>query len=145
MHGHCNMCGKCCEAITLWEDPKTLLETQYKAEETSDRGWAQRHFKSISHEEAFKRNPLHKYIFDSGHPAYEGVHFYECDAYDKETKRCTAHETRPGICREYPYGHQLDGGWMPYSATCDYINEMPPAMKQEWIAIAEELRKVGTR
>lgn len=145
MNGYCNMCGKCCEAITLWVSPDEL-QLRSNEPERSDVGWGARHFHPISQEEAFARNPLHKMIYEAGRSGYESVHFYECDAFDKETRRCTQHDRRPSTCWGYPhYGGQvnkLPGNWTPYSATCDYIHDIPPAMKQEWIAVAEELQKV---
>ncbi|MCL6442549.1 MAG: YkgJ family cysteine cluster protein [Alicyclobacillus sp.] len=142
MQGYCNMCGKCCEAITLWVSPEEIARGANEAEST-DFGWAARHFRPISREEAFRRNPLHRLIAESGRNEYQGVHFYECDAYDKQTKRCTQHDKRPQVCRRYPhYGNlSLDGSWLPYSATCDYIHDMPPASKQLMIELALEMQK----
>lgn len=145
MQGYCNMCGKCCEAITLWVPPEELLthDPQYPNEkdESTDRGWARIHFHPITQEEAFRRNPFHRMVVESGRESYQNVYFYECDAYDKQTKRCTQHDKRPLTCWSYPhYGYKhLDGDWMPYSPTCDYIHDMPSAMKQEMVEIALEL------
>lgn len=93
--------------------------------------------------------PLERYFEQIGinvvRSGRETVHFYECDMYDKETHRCTAHDRRPRVCWGYPHygrGQQLPGTFVPYSATCDYIHDMTPAMKQEWIAVAEELERL---
>jgi Fe-S-cluster containining protein len=32
----------------------------------------------------------------------EGMHAYQCDRFDAESRRCTAHDERPPICRAYP-------------------------------------------
>lgn len=142
MNGYCNMCGKCCEAITLWVAPEDIAKGSHN--EGSDHAWAQEHFHEITKEEAYKRNPLHEYVAENRPDVYEGVHFYECDALDKKTKRCTAHDKRPRVCRGYPHynsGTQIKAGFIPYSTTCDYLHDMPPAMKQEWIEVELELRK----
>lgn len=144
VNGYCNMCGKCCEAITLWTSPEGL--TKYKThDESSDRGWAAKHFHPITREEAFKRNPFHRMVEDSGHPSFvEGkLHYYDCDAFDRQTRRCTQHEKRPRTCSAYPYGDQRDSQWIPYSPTCDYIHDMPPASKQLMVELALELEAVS--
>jgi Fe-S-cluster containining protein len=32
----------------------------------------------------------------------DGMHAYQCDRFDTESRLCTAHEERPPICRAYP-------------------------------------------
>ncbi|HVU74745.1 MAG TPA: YkgJ family cysteine cluster protein [Mycobacteriales bacterium] len=33
----------------------------------------------------------------------DGRHAYTCDAFDAQTRLCTAHEARPPVCRGYPW------------------------------------------
>lgn len=150
MEGYCNRCGKCCEAITLWLSPDELQNHNHDSaqpdDESTDRGWARKHFHPISREEAFKRNPLHRAVAESGHESFQEdkVNFYECDAYDKSTHRCTAHDRRPRTCRLYPYGDNNSSDWVPYSATCDYAHDLPGPAKQMMVELALELEKVTT-
>lgn len=48
-------------------------------------------------------------ILDSGEMVPMETHFYSCDLFDPETRRCTAYDQRPPICRDYPwYGDPPD-------------------------------------
>lgn len=38
-------------------------------------------------------------------PAPEGHHYYTCKNFDVTTNNCRAYETRPAMCRDYPYGN----------------------------------------
>lgn len=145
MNGYCNMCGKCCEAITLNIAPEELANHRKRNPKEDgtegDYAFASIHFHPISNEEAFKRNSVHRLHVESG--MFNGIHFYECDMYDQETHKCTAHESRPNVCRNYPYyGRDLSYGEWFYDPDCPYIDDAPPTTKQRWMAIKEELRKV---
>jgi Fe-S-cluster containining protein len=37
----------------------------------------------------------------------EGLHAYQCDRFDPQSRRCTAHDERPPICRAYPIALNL--------------------------------------
>ena len=78
--GKCNACGRCCQKIYV------------------------KHKGVIQTEEEFNRLRLL-------HPFYAGLKIidkdetglvFECTHLDKETKKCTIHKKRPGICRRYP-------------------------------------------
>lgn len=150
MKGYCNGCGKCCEALHTAVSPDDLAKHRVAhPEETGREGdfaFASIHFHSISNEEAVRRNPvlglfLEAYHSD-GESDFEPRFFYECDLYDKDTKRCTDHANRPHVCREYPYyGKELTYGEIFYDPDCPYIDDAPPTTKQKWMAIREELSK----
>lgn len=124
-------------------------------EETGREGdfaFASIHFHSISSEEAVRRNPVLGLFVEAygvegknesdGESEFEQRFFYECDMYDKETKKCTDHANRPHVCREYPYyGQELTYGELFYDPDCPYIDDAPPTTKQKWMAIREELAK----
>ena len=54
-----------------------------------------------------------------------------CDAYDPETFSCTAHDTRPPVCRDYPwYGREpADADRLPKQ--CSYLADVPPDRRPE--------------
>lgn len=41
------------------------------------------------------------------HPDHKH-HAYTCKNYDKEVRSCTAYETRPKMCSDYPYGNSCN-------------------------------------
>lgn len=96
------------------------------------------HWHEITEEEAFKINPLLRMHLDADPEIAERAHYFTCDVYDHEGKRCGAHEDRPNICRVYPsQGYDT----LPYSATCGYIHNMPPAAQQLWREVYESMRE----
>lgn len=64
------------------------------------------------------------------------AHFYTCRHLDEDTGNCTAYETRPKLCSEYPYGKRCE-----YSAcTWDEARNAPDVtlghLKQSAMLIA---------
>jgi Fe-S-cluster containining protein len=143
MHGYCNMCGKCCEAIRLMIPPEQFAEYGPNAEEGSNYRFVYEHWRNISEDEAFRRNPLLRMQKEAGLVNGE-VWYYECDMYDPVTHKCKAHDTRPHVCRGYPfYGDDPVAReyftW--YSPTCDYIHDHNlPGERQLMIELALEMK-----
>ena len=79
--GSCKGCGACCTHIYV-KHQKGVVKT----------------------EDEFKKlrllHPFYTYLEVIGED--ETGLFFECTKLDKETKRCTIHKNRPGICRRYP-------------------------------------------
>lgn len=80
-NGSCKGCGACCTHIYV-KHQKGVVKT----------------------EDEFKKlrllHPFYTYLEVIGED--ETGLFFECTKLDKETKRCTIHKNRPGICRRYP-------------------------------------------
>lgn len=102
----CSGCGSCCSPITLaftQEDVRRLLPAQMDAR---TRRWILHELVPISRREGKARSPWTDHAamhiragkFDPGYS-----HFYECRNFDRTTRRCTAYEDRPDVCRDYPY------------------------------------------
>jgi Fe-S-cluster containining protein len=95
----CNQCGACCRVLTLVQSPE---EIQNMAALTtvlgipSDHAFAARHWHALSREEAMQRNPFYTSRLA---PA---AHLYWCDQLGADG-RCMAYETRPLVCRGYPW------------------------------------------
>jgi len=95
----CNQCGACCRTIALDQSPD---EVQAMAALTgalgipSDHGFAARHWHPLTRAEAQASNPF----YVARLPATK--HFYRCDQLGADG-RCTAHATRPLVCRGYPW------------------------------------------
>jgi len=115
----CNQCGACCRTIALDQPPD---EIQAMAALTtvlgipSDHGFAARHWHHLTRDEAMARNPF----YASRLP--QTKHFYWCDQLAADG-RCSAHATRPLVCRGYPwYGEAVSD--MPLAdPLCGYAAE----------------------
>jgi Fe-S-cluster containining protein len=51
--------------------------------------------------------------YDCLEPPEEVGHTYSCRYFDERTRLCVQYESRPAMCRDYPYGKPCDHG-------CDY-------------------------
>jgi len=92
----CKQCGSCCKAIRLG---------------FSDLGELSEMLTLIPKEEAFNIKPnLKKYHT-------EGANYYNCNKLINN--KCTIHENKPGMCKEYPDPH----GGSIVSTDCGYYNE----------------------
>lgn len=132
--GKCNMCGMCCRAIRLnapcsrfteWAEKykkelKPYLDNPSLVSETSDESFKEwffiyLHWQPITEKEAFKINPHLKTWSDT-----EG-HYYTCKCFDSEHNKCTVHDNKPAVCRDYPYyGGNINKGEKFYSENCGY-------------------------
>jgi len=98
----CNSCGACCRVLTIEQSP---AEVQSMAALTkllgipSDMIFAAEHWHPLTRAEALERNP--RYV-ERLHP---DAHFYACDQIGADG-RCQAYETRPLVCRGYPWYDQ---------------------------------------
>lgn len=78
----CSRCGNCCENITISFDPM--------AEDLGD--WGERGQVDL----LFIREHWHR---RDGFTTFT----YSCDQFDPKSRLCTAHESRPPVCRDYPW------------------------------------------
>lgn len=87
----CAKCGDCCEAISIG----CAIERVLDDEDTPER---------VRVDLAFMREHWHLlpgYAADNPH--------YSCDQFDHESRLCTAHETRPPVCRDFPWYERPEG------------------------------------
>jgi Fe-S-cluster containining protein len=80
--GECSACGDCCDPI--WyplgaADIRQSADTAHSA----DLSFAAAHWRPTGERR-------------------DGMHAYQCDRFDTDSRLCTAHEERPPICRAYP-------------------------------------------
>jgi Fe-S-cluster containining protein len=131
----CAQCGLCCEVIGIradpayyQRDPKDIVWPGDEPEAVPlifhEFMWIKQHFHPISIEEAIAINP---HIVDE--TTREGHSYYTCDAYDKETKLCTAHDDRPAICRDFPwYGKSVNPYNLKSFPRCSYWRDLPRSL-----------------
>lgn len=114
----CNACGACCDPVVanfdLDEEPRT--GTDLDAGESWD--FAVEHWTKLGSEGAEV--------------------YYRCDAFDPETRLCTAHDDRPPICSGYPwYGRTrevltvLDVVRIWRFPSCEFYADLPPEVRPE--------------
>lgn len=132
------MCGKCCEAIHMSTNMTKIVELADNARRygtptslknlggISDAEFIQENWTPITMEQAHEINPHLKTNYDesttNGHKVYDDMSYYTCSQFNKETRLCMAHSTRPKICEDYPwYGRRPDITFRPYSPDCGYI------------------------
>jgi len=79
----CSACGACCDPV--WY-PMGAADIRQSAATTGnvDLVFAAAHW------------------HPTGERTDDGMHAYQCDRFDAETRLCTAHADRPPICRAYP-------------------------------------------
>lgn len=116
----CSMCGKCCEAIRLpmpyesFEYPSIYKGAPFMHE----------NFVPMTSSEAFDINPnLIRFTLEG---ELMESYYYSCKMYDKETKKCNAHDTRPEVCSGFPwYGHSINNQTLGMHLECSYWNDVP--------------------
>jgi len=95
----CNRCGACCRVLTVAQSPEDIAATAAIARVLgipSDAIFAAEHWHPLSRAEALQRNPF----YTQSLPA--DAHLYWCDRLGADG-RCVAYETRPLVCRGYPW------------------------------------------
>lgn len=114
--GECNLCGACCRVLVLEQSPE---EVQAIAAVTrvlgipSDHQFAAVHWHPLTREEGMQRNPF--YVARLAADA----HLYWCDQLGSDG-RCTAHDTRPLVCRGYPWYDQEPKAMALADPDCGY-------------------------
>jgi Fe-S-cluster containining protein len=107
----CSMCGDCCENIRLNIDRGTLLQR------VSDGKAAGTYLKDA----VFILNNM----IPDGTVARQGntvKQTLQCKKFDKETRKCTAHNDRPEMCRRYPwYGKEPVKGDTTMGGRCSFL------------------------
>jgi Fe-S-cluster containining protein len=80
--GRCSACGDCCDPV--WY-PLGAADIRQSASTTgaADLIFAAAHWRPTGARQ-------------------DGLHAYQCDRFDAESRLCTAHDERPPICRAYP-------------------------------------------
>jgi len=113
----CNRCGACCRVLVLEQPPE---QVQAMAAITkvlgipSDHVFAAEHWHPLTRDEAMARNPFYVRQLP------EDAHLYRCDQLG-EDGRCQAYETRPLVCRGYPWYGGTPRPMPLADANCGYV------------------------
>jgi Fe-S-cluster containining protein len=95
----CNKCGACCRVLTVEQSPQEIRSIAALTSVLgipSDMQFAAQHWHALTRDEAMQRNPF----YVSRLP--EDAHLYWCDQLGPDGL-CMSHETRPLVCRGYPW------------------------------------------
>ena len=116
----CNQCGACCRVLTLEQSPdevRAMASITKVLGIPSDTIFAAEHWHPLAREEAMRRNPF----YTSRLPA--DAHLYSCDQLGNDG-RCKAYETRPLVCRGYPWYDQPPRHMELADPSCDYFYDI---------------------
>lgn len=101
MSGSCNGCGDCCAVVTL--SPGMVRLANGAIDEgimSPDVLWVRDDLRLLTQAEAESRRP-------GILPPELGGGYYECRRFDYVSRRCTAYDDRPPVCRNFPwYGRE---------------------------------------
>jgi len=89
----CNRCGECCQRFYM-PNPLEII---------GENGWQWSNY---------DREWFEQLTFLGPAEANEGKWRYRCNYFKQEedgTGTCTIYDSRPGICREFPYGKWING------------------------------------
>ncbi len=118
--GSCNLCGACCRVLTLEQSPEEIQATAALTSVLgipSDSTFAAKHWRPLSRAEAMERNPFYTAKLP------ESAHLYTCDQLGDDG-RCMAHESRPLVCRGYPWYDQDPRAMHLADAQCGYYLDL---------------------
>lgn len=114
-------CGACCNPVTLPGPKSKILASLRAAGNADDIAWMRR-LRRLSKLEATNRyRPLGitaEWMAKHHSPV---VHYYACPDFVEATRTCGRYETRPPVCRNFPWGYH--GGPIPDASlppTCGY-------------------------
>ncbi|MBU1050297.1 YkgJ family cysteine cluster protein [Candidatus Bipolaricaulota bacterium] len=95
----CRQCGDCCDPILL-----RATKCEIRADRSLEGDdFILEHWHRVSKAIAFQKRP----ILRESH--YKGRRYYICDRFDTTTRRCSAHDDRPPICRAFPENLRTEG------------------------------------
>lgn len=118
MTAGCAACGHCCDPVHL--DPTVAFDLVLGDPDNPSVAWFRDHFESVG---------------------ISGSHLlFKCDAFDPNTRLCTAHERRPPICRGFPwYGRAPNARTLAElipvdthqgaALGCSYLADLPPGWR----------------
>ena len=112
----CNRCGACCRVLKLDQSPDeigAMAALTGALGIPSDHGFAAEHWHPLTREEAMRRNPF----YTGRLPA--DSHLYSCDQLGDDGS-CRVHETRPLVCRGYPWYGEPTRDMPLADARCGY-------------------------
>jgi len=146
MTAGCARCGACCSPVPFTREQHddvskwSTAALAGVADPGTDDGWAHwlaRGWPANGRDGAVgKYDPASRWRQDAdfiaAHWTPDGDGGCKCDAFDPATAMCTAHDSRPPVCRDYPwYGREPGTGGMKLHPQCSYLADLPPDKRPE--------------
>ena len=125
----CKQCGKCCEVIVLSVSMERIKDLAYLdngsgfTEKESDVIFIAKNWSELSKKDAISRNPHIKTWKGEGDIDNNEKYFYECLRFNRETRKCSAYESRPKVCSGFPYYGKKINPKNLYSPECGFVEE----------------------
>ncbi len=117
----CARCGDCCDPVIL-----PLTKKQVRERNTPSGPFILANWRRISRAEAARRRP-------DLEPHRPGQRYYQCAAFDPDTRLCTAHDDRPPICRRFPwYEQKPEASRLGTLTRCSFWADIPQADRPSW-------------
>jgi Fe-S-cluster containining protein len=143
----CARCGNCCENIVCDSYDSAVKWAADALEGVpdpgTDEGWAYWREHGCGGDDQPQDLAVRKFAeggrtradgdFLAAHWRTEDGEHYACDQFDPVTRECKAHESRPPVCRDYPwYGDEPSAARGPnMGLQCSYLADLPPAERPE--------------
>lgn len=129
----CNACGACCRVIYVEQSPeqiRAIAQLTRVLGIPSDMQFAAEHWRPLTRAEAMSRNPFYTRQLPPD------AHLYTCDQLGEDGK-CRAYESRPMVCRGYPWYGGTPVAIPLADPDCGYKAELPGDRH----AATEQIRK----
>lgn len=101
----CNGCGACCDPFVTVYGPFDLVRLARSMDDTEARFFRE-HLTPYRRRDGRTMTPWNsgwsEFVID-GHPQLIAAHYYKCDNYEPETRRCMDYDNRPDVCRGFPW------------------------------------------
>ena len=94
MEGRCTGCGACCNPVTLPRGAKMRARGTLAAQPDHEDALWIRNLIPLPRREAVRR---------LGRPMGAKTDGFECPNFEPTTRMCLSYETRPPVCRNYPF------------------------------------------
>ena len=116
----CNKCGACCRVLTLAQSPdevRNIAALTAVLGIPSDHQFAAEHWRPLTRQEAMRRNPIYTARLAPD------AHLYSCDMLGDDGL-CMAFETRPLVCRGYPWYGEPPRDMALADPDCDFYEDI---------------------
>lgn len=134
MPATCAQCGDCCEAIPFSMDQEQIKDRLAEGEGLGERGITDLTF--------ILKNwvPISRREYENVHPeAATEKKMYTCRQFNRETRQCMVHDSRPPVCRDYPWYSrgvpEDETQVIMLPARCSFWEDVKPEWRPEWVSV----------
>jgi len=131
----CKTCGSCCKAIHLEAHiTREFLQEQSEAG-NEDARFILKNWRHIDAKRVFMIRP--DLDFSELFRKMDDGTWWMCTLFDQDTNRCGSYNTRPDVCRGFPFYGKLPHYFTPYTYACGYYRDCFP--KQEFAGLEADI------